>query len=389
MTLAIFYSGYLPGEKYGGPVTSIYNFTELMGDDNEIFIICTNHDLKETKPYSGIIQGWNIVGKAQVIYLKDEEYGKIRFLEILDEIKPDIIYASSIFSAKQTYPLFDLSIHLGIPLLLAPRGELNNNALSIKPLKKKIYILFLKLLKKLSFTYYQATSSEEKKNIIDNLGVDANKVFLLPNIPALPVHKEIIEKQTRQIKLCYVGRIVKNKNLLLALKAVIESKAEVLFDIFGPKEVQEYWEECQKVIDTAPPNVKITYRGVFSPQQMRKTYKDYDCLISPTQFENYGQAIVEAMLSDVPVIISKGTTPWDNIQEKQVGMTASLNNVKQFTEAIEKIANMDSSRYKDLIDRLRVFCLEQFDYNLLKYTYNETFLRILSFHSKGNIRDGK
>ena len=129
MRIAIFYSGYLPGEKYGGPVTSIYNFTELLGDDNEIFIICTNHDLKETTPYSGISPGWNTVGKAQVVYLSSEEYRKAIFSEILDKIRPDLIYASSIFSAKQTYPLFDLSKEKRIPLLLAPRGELNNDAL--------------------------------------------------------------------------------------------------------------------------------------------------------------------------------------------------------------------------------------------------------------------
>ena len=109
MKIAVFYSGYLPGEKYGGPVTSIYNFVELFGDDNKIFIICTNHDLKDTVPYSGISPGWNKIGKAQVLYLSDEEYGKRRFSEVLDEISPDLIYASSVFSANQTYPLFELS----------------------------------------------------------------------------------------------------------------------------------------------------------------------------------------------------------------------------------------------------------------------------------------
>ena len=138
MRIAIFYSGYLPGEKYGGPVTSIYNYTELLGNDNEIFIICTNHDFKETTPYVGLSPGWNKVGKSLVIYLSDAEYGKQKFSEILDKIKPDLIYASSIFSATQTYPLFKLSKEKKIPLLLAPRGELNNDALSIKRFKKRV-----------------------------------------------------------------------------------------------------------------------------------------------------------------------------------------------------------------------------------------------------------
>lgn len=119
MRIAIFYSGYLPGEKYGGPVTSIFNFTELLGQDYEIFIICTNHDLKETTPYNGISPGWNKVGKAQVMYLSDADYGKKKFSEILDEISPNLIYVSSIFSANQTYPLFDLSKKKGDSVIIS------------------------------------------------------------------------------------------------------------------------------------------------------------------------------------------------------------------------------------------------------------------------------
>lgn len=373
MRIAIFYSGYLPGEKYGGPVTSIYNFTELLGDDNEIFIICTNHDLKETLPYDGISLGWNAVGKAQVMYLSDVEYGKKKFSEILDEISPDLIYVSSIFSANQTYPLFDLSKEKRIPLLLAPRGELNNNALSIKRGKKKAYLMMLKLQRKLTSTYFQATSEEEKANIIQNLGVDLKKVFLLPNVPALPVHKEKIEKEIGKLKICFVGRIVENKNLLVALKAIISAKSNIEFDIFGPSEDKDYLEQCQKKSNTAPNNIMITYRGALSPSQMRDAYSKYDCLISPTKFENYGQAIVEAMLHDVPVIISKGTTPWDDIEENNSGYTVPLNDINGFTKTVDAIAGMDGFQYHALIDRLRSYCSDKFNYSELKEKYQESF----------------
>lgn len=373
MRIAIFYSGYLPGEKYGGPVTSIYNFTELLGDDNEIFIICTNHDLKEKTPYSGISSGWNTVGKAKVVYLSDEEYRKEKFSEILNEIKPDLIYASSIFSANQTYPLFDLSKEKRIPLLLAPRGELNNNALSIKKTKKKIYLLALKVLKKLSATYFQATSVEEKNNIIQNLGVAEKRVFLLPNIPALPTHKEKIEKHPGILKVCFVGRIVENKNLLVALRAVVTAKSCIYFDIFGPSEDKDYFEQCEHVIKAAPDNIKISYKGVLSPSQMRNAYSEYDCLISPTKFENYGQAIVEAMLHDVPVIISKGTTPWDDIGEKYAGYVVSINDISGFTKAIDTLADMDELQYQAQIGRLRDYCSKKFDYSKLREEYLESF----------------
>ena len=377
MKIAVFYSGYLPGEKYGGPVTSIYNFVELFGDDSKIFIICTNHELKDTVPYSGISPGWNKIGKAQVLYLSDEEYGKRRFSEVLDEISPDLIYASSVFSANQTYPLFELSKTKGIPLLLAPRGELNNNALAIKKAKKKAYLIMLKFQRKLSSTFFQATSEEEKRNIIQNLHVNEEKVFLLPNVPSLPEHKKIIDKQSGKLRICFVGRIVENKNLLIALKAVVLSKSQIIFDIFGPSEDKDYFEECQKVINSAPDHITITYKGAVSPSKMKDAYSNYDCLISPTKFENYGQAIVEAMLHDVPVIISKGTTPWDDLEDFCSGYTVSNEDIYEYTKAIDSLASMDEMQYRVQIDRLRTYCSQKFDCSELKKKYQESFKKII------------
>ena len=110
---------------------------------------------------------------------------------------------------------------------------------------------------------------------------------------------------------------------------------------------------------------------------MRDLYSDYDCLISPTQFENYGQAIVEAMLHDVPIIISKGTTPWDDIEKNEAGFVIPIDNVKEFTMTIDALAEMDDLQYQDLVNKLRLYCLEKFDNSLLKMKYQETFKTII------------
>lgn len=387
MKIAVFYCGYLPGEKYGGPVTSIFNFTELLGDDNDIYIVCTNHDLKEAVPYSNIQSGWNKVGKVKVLYLPDSECKKPRFSKILDEIQPQLIYASSIFSAKQTYPLFGLSKRKNIPLLLAPRGELNNNALSIKKTKKQLYLLVLKLLRRMTTTFFQATSEEEQKSIIQTLGVDKKKVFLLPNVPSLPQHKKDVHKQPGQLKMCFVGRIVQNKNLLIALQAVSNVDADINFDIFGPCEDKDYWKLCQELIASVPSNITITYKGFVSPREMVTKYADYDCLISPTRFENYGQAIVEAMLHDVPVIISRGTTPWDEIDNQKVGFAVDITDIEGYSKAIKSIADMSAFEYNELIVRLRSYCIKRFDYAKLKTEYNELFTFIRRVSLKGNVQN--
>ena len=377
MKICIFYGGYLPGEKYGGPVTSIYNFTELFGDDNNIFIVCSNHDLNDNKPYIGIKSGWNIVGKAKVLYLSESEFSKQKYIEIIDSIKPDILYVSSIFSARINYPLFSISKERKVPLLLAPRGELNNTALKRKKIKKSLYLMLLRISGKLKNVIFQATSEEERHNIIHNLGVNKEKVFLLPNIPSLPRPKLCLNKEKGSLKVCFVGRIVANKNLLFAIEAVQRSKCNVIFDIFGAKEDATYWKQCVAAIKQSPQNIQINYRGVLSPLKMNELYCNYDCLTSPTLFENYGQAIVESMLHDTPVIISEGTTPWNNIIDFNAGYVITLDKQSEFTKTIDNIGFMEKSEYYNLVNNLRVYCKETFKYDELIHEYNKAFSKII------------
>ena len=55
----VYIYGYLPGIKYGGPVTSIFNFTEHFGDEYDVYIVCSDHDHGEEEKYKNIKSGWN------------------------------------------------------------------------------------------------------------------------------------------------------------------------------------------------------------------------------------------------------------------------------------------------------------------------------------------
>ena len=60
---------YLPGFRDGGPVRSILNLTDWMGDDHDIRIMCLDRDHGDDKPYPGItVDSFNEVKKARVWY---------------------------------------------------------------------------------------------------------------------------------------------------------------------------------------------------------------------------------------------------------------------------------------------------------------------------------
>lgn len=61
---------YIPGHKAGGPIRTVSNMVEALGDDFEFSIVTADRDLGDTKPYAGVERlEWVGVGKARVMYV--------------------------------------------------------------------------------------------------------------------------------------------------------------------------------------------------------------------------------------------------------------------------------------------------------------------------------
>ena len=375
--IMIFIGVYIPGKKFGGPVTSIYNFTECLGDDYELSIVCSDHDYRDIAPYEGIKEGWNRVGKARVLYLPDKELGYSRFYEILKSEKPDMIYASGIMYIQFNHGVIKAAKRLNIPVLLAPRGDICDNAIKIKSWKKIPFLHIARILKIFDGLYFQATVDEEVKNLKKYLKTPNDKIFEIPNIPVIPSQKGSLEKEKGKIKIVFISRVHFKKNLLLAIKAVNAMKSDVTFDIYGPIEGEEYWEECKALIGKAPSNIKIEYKGVLEAGTSGEGFKKYDCFVFPTLTENYGHVIAEALLHDCPVILSKGTTPWDDMADAGAGYVIDLLNEAGFTKALEEVAALDTEGYTALINKVRAYTKTKINTEDLKNQYKEVLEEIM------------
>ena len=158
-------------------------------------------------------------------------------------------------------------------------------------------------------------------------------------------------KEEKDLKIVFVSRIHPIKNLLGAIRAVNALSAQIRFDIFGPIERKAYWEECEAEILNAPSNVVIEYKGALLPEKAKTIFQDYHCFLFPTYSENHGHVIAESLLCSCPVVISKGTTPWDDV-DGMAGYVAELNDLSAFTERLSRIAEMDQEQYNNLIQSL-------------------------------------
>ena len=310
-----FVDWYLPGFKAGGPIKSIANFVENLGDEFDIYIFCKDRDLSDTKQYDQVhIDRWNKVGKANVFYASKKNLRLKGLIKILNKTEYDILYLNSFFSLKFTIlPLIirKFLMNLKKPCIIAPKGNLQPEAFKIKNFKKKIYIKLFILLKLYKDLCWQASSKNEKKNIIGILGNKVKKIFIAPDFVPLSL---ILSKKNNPklrvrgpLRLLFFARISPVKYLDFLLRVLIHVKASIELLIYGPKEDLIYWKKCVNLIDNLPSNIKVKIGGAVSHKELPDIFEQSDLFISPTKSEAFGNTIIESLSVGLPALISNRT----------------------------------------------------------------------------------
>lgn len=339
MKVLIIMGGFLPGKKYGGPPVSVDNFCTLMKETADCYVVTHNHDMGEKETYRGISRGWNNRDNAKVLYLSDKEYCQSTFDKVIKEIQPDYLYLQGLFQ-QCVFPCLKLAKKHGIKVVLAPRGELCAGAFK-KKYKKIPYIAFLRVCGLLKNVFYQSTSVEETIAIEKYLGASPERIHCLTNIPSIPQNLPLRPQKSKGVgSFVFISRILWKKNLLSAINYLAGVKGNVKFDIYGPKEDEGYWKECEKAISELPSNVTVNYCGVLSHDDIHKTFNQYDGFLFPTFSENYGHVIAEALVTGCIPIISD-QTPWNDMNEAGAGWAISLDKKDDFIKAIQAIVDMD------------------------------------------------
>lgn len=358
--ILIFNGYYTPAKKYGGPLTSCKNVVKTCSDDFEIYIIARNHDVGSQEVFPNLHKGWKMIDEAMVKYISDGElnYDKTALRALLEEVKPDLIWFAGILVPKIRLKTIELGKEMHIPVLLSPRGEVSADRICIKGWKKKPYLFLTKLLGYYIETFYHATSDDEVVGLKKYVGASEDRIFLVPNIgvPLEPMRSDYV-KQQGELRVVFIARIHMVKNIKLAVEAVGRMKSKVTFDVYGPLEQPEYWEECMAIAKSAPSNVTVKYCGQLEPTEVGEYFRKYDCFLFPTINENYGHSIAESLANGVPVVLSKDTTPWNSLDGK-AGSVCSLDNVSEFTDALEKIAALDQVGYDVLQNNVREYYQE-------------------------------
>jgi len=349
--ILIFIARYLPGSQSGGPVRSIANLVDQLGQDFDFRIVTSDRDSFDTAPYPGIeLDRWQQVGNARVRYVSPNQRSLRSLSQLISETPHDLIYLNSFFRPNFTLrPLLAQKIGLSPsrPCIIAPRGEFSEGALQLKAWKKRSFLLFARSSGLYSGLRWQASSEFEEEDIRRVLSGTAQDVFVARDLPDLSrpsKPRQNADRTDAPFKVVFLSRIARKKNLDFALDVLRDCPFPVTFDIWGIPEDEAYWRSCERRIAALPSHIKACYRGFAEHDNVSDILSDYDLMLFPTRGENYGHVIAEALIVGTPVLISD-RTPWRQLAGDGVGWDLPLQSGKGlFVQALE-----EARRRRDLM----------------------------------------
>ncbi|WP_029035319.1 glycosyltransferase family 4 protein [Salinimicrobium terrae] len=360
--ILIFIDWFLPGYKAGGPIQSVVNLISHLGDEIAFDVVTSNKDLGEDSAYPDIPSNqWLQKENYRVIYLDEENQSLKRYREILASKAYDAVYFNSLFSVNFTLKPLLVLRRITTKIILAPRGMLGQGALQIKPLKKKLFLKLFRISGVSGRINFHATAASEAAEIKKHFGNEA-KVKVATNLSAvMPGSFPKKNKEQGKLKLFFLSRISKKKNLKAALQFLsgINEQFQITFSIIGPVEEADYWKDCEEIIKSLPKHISVNYLGAVPNHQLKEILKDEHFMLLPTFHENFGHVIMESWQNACPVIISD-QTPWADLKSKKTGFDIPLKEEEDFIKAIEQAACMDQSEYdvwsKNAFDFAKAYC---------------------------------
>ena len=349
---------YLPGTNSGGPVRSIANLVDHLGDI-DFYVITRNTDYCEDTVYENVVSDqWNALDQnVSVYYISTANLQQKKIEQLILEIRPDVLYVSGIYSRLFSQVPVDFGKAQGIRTIVAPRGMLSPHALAVKPIKKKAFLLFQNIRSAYHQVEFHVTSGAERFDVDKSIW-RFKKKHLLGNLPRLQIteNNTFIEKQSGVLKLVSIARIAPEKGTLEGIEALSAIKDGIIeLDLFGTRYNVDYWLECENAIKRLPSNITVNYQGVCESDAVAQTLLNYHFLYLPSEGENYGHSIVESFFAGRPVII-RDKTPWKNLEIQKVGFDCEL---EDLTPIIHRALNMSQLDFTEFCKKTKPYIIKK------------------------------
>jgi glycosyltransferase involved in cell wall biosynthesis len=347
---------YWPANNGGGGQVSVENMVASIQSNNEITVLCNKVNLT---PQAG--QNFILVNNGiKIIYFSWKNF--LRVILFFRKKKFDVIYFNSFFSPLCIVFNFIFFFRSYLKVIISPKGELYEGALKNKYFLKKCWLF---LFKKTFKRFVLHSTSFQESNLLKLIFPD-NIIKLARDIPSQNINiSEPSNLESNTFKIIFCSSIVPKKNLEFVISILMEINSPIIFDIWGHAADQMYFNGVLEKLKKMPKNINWSYKGSLPFSSAKSIFNSYDLFIFPTLGENYGHVIYESLACGCPVLLSKGTTPWDNLESKGVGYNLHLNDKNIWIEKVNFFIKLSSEYRNQQKWKCKSYIAREFDINTI------------------------
>lgn len=327
-------------------------------------IITSDRDYMAHMPYPGLRGGWQRVGLANILYLSPSEQTWVNMMRLARDVQADLIYINSLFDPHFSLPVLVSKYRYSKdvpPIICAPRGETSAGSLSLKPLKKSLFLFLLRAARLPQHIIFHATAETEKAEIQACFG-KMIEPYIAGNIASQeirpPRSNDWLKKAASgPLKIIFLSRIHPKKNLFFLLECLQSVPHSVEFSLYGPIDDEIFWAACLMKIKSLPDHISVSYNGAIEHKLVAYTMQQHHLFFLPTLGENFGHVIHEAVQAGCVLLLSD-KTPWLDLSENQVGWALPLNSKQEFVDKLTDVAGWDESRWQAHENAIRSYALK-------------------------------
>lgn len=240
-------------------------------------------------------------------------------------------------------------------------------------------------------TYLLVLSESWKNFYVNECGVGAEQVIVLPNPVVMPEQVRA-RAQSDTLNFLFLGKINQRKGVFDLLKAFAQlarDRTNVKLILAGSGEI----EQARKLARSLNIEGQVSFPGWVNLEQRNELLTQADVFLLPSYNEGLPMALLEAMSWQLPAV----TTPVGGIPEvithRETGLLVDPGDVKQLAAAMQSLISDDSLRRslgRKARRRVAPLNIDQYSHQMVKIYYSALGIEqieksdvISSFHQLG------
>lgn len=230
----------------------------------------------------------------------------------------DVVHSHGLWMMSNVYAA-TAAVAAGTKLVTSPRGALAAPALRRSRIEKRIMWAMRQRAAVRAVDMFHATASAELEDI-RRVGMRGRPVALIPNGVDVPdIELEPRSESRARRRVLFLGRVhpIKGVDLLLrAWRSLEPVHPGWELDIVGPAE-GSHGEMMRRLAKSLALERVRFLPGAYGEAKQR-AYAEADIFVLPSESENFGMVVAEALSMAVPVVVTHGA-PWAAIEQERCG----------------------------------------------------------------------